>query len=88
MRVTENLITQGFLSRTARVSLGHDPGPAADLVRQEDLAAVRRPAHVLQGAGAARRTCRRIDAFKDNVSSATAFMSMTESSLQEVSDLL
>ena len=87
MRVTENLITQGFLSRTAR-SLW-------DMTRaQQQIASgkkISRPSDdplMFSKGLALHGDLRRLDAFKDNVSSATAFMSMTESSLQEVSDLL
>ncbi len=87
MRVTENLIVRNFLARSART--------LSDMAWwQERIASGRkvlRPSddpQDLQKILALRTDIRLTEAYRDNASSATAHMSLTESSLQEISDLL
>jgi flagellar hook-associated protein 3 FlgL len=87
MRVTENLLVHGFLRHTGNA--------LANMTRAQELISsgkkIQRPSDdplVFGKALGLHSDLRRVEAWQDNVSSATAFMSMTESSLQEVSDML
>ena len=87
MRVTEHLMVTNFLARSS--------GALSRLARvQEQIASGRknlRPSddpRALAKTLALKNDLRRIAAYADNVSSAAATMSLTESSLQEVSDLV
>ncbi|GJM44467.1 MAG: hypothetical protein DHS20C21_13090 [Gemmatimonadota bacterium] len=87
MRITENMIAMNFLRRS---------GSALSTMAnaQEQLASGRRllrPSDDPSGLAkslALNSDLRRVTAHVDNASSATAFMSSTESSLQEISDLI
>ncbi|MCA9753510.1 MAG: flagellar hook-associated protein FlgL, partial [Gemmatimonadetes bacterium] len=87
MRITENLLMNGFLQRTAR-SL------SAMTKAQQQISSgklLERPSDdpiALARSLALRSDLKRVEAYSDKVSSATAFISTTEGSLQEVSDLL
>lgn len=87
MRVTENLMVTNFLSRSG--------GALSKLAHvQEQIASGRknlRPSddpRALAKSLALKNDLRRVAGFVDNVSSATATMSLTESSLQQVSDMI
>lgn len=87
MRITENLINAGFLQRTAR-TLFNMTQAQAQISSGKKISRPSDDPRVLSQSLELRSDLRRIEDFKENVSSATAFMSLTESSLQEISDLL
>jgi len=87
MRVTENLIAMNFVRHSAaalsRMATAQEQlASGRSLLRPSDD-----PAALSKSLGL-HTELRRVAAYSDNASAATTFMSMTESSLQEVSDLL
>jgi flagellin-like hook-associated protein FlgL len=87
MRVTENLIAMNFLSRSAS-ALSRMAAAQERLASGKNLLRPSDDPRALAKSLALNGDLRRAAAYSDNASSATAFMSMTESSLQEISDLL
>lgn len=87
MRITENIIAQNFLNRT-RTALSRMARAQEQIASGRRLLRPSDDPRALAKSLALRGDLRRVEAFNDNASSATAFMSVTETSLQEVSDLL
>ncbi|MBZ0267393.1 flagellar hook-associated protein FlgL [bacterium] len=87
MRVTENLITRNFLSHSSS-ALSRMAAAQERLASGKNLLRPSDDPRALAKSLALNGDLRRAAAYGDNASSATAFMSMTESSLQEISDLL
>lgn len=87
MRVTENLIALNFLSRSAS-ALSRMAAAQERLASGKNLLRPSDDPRALSKSLALNADLRRVSAYSDNASAASSFMSMTESSLQEVSDLL
>lgn len=87
MRFTENLIAMNFMNRTA-TALSRMAEAQQRLASGKKLLQPSDDPRALGKSLAINAELRRVSAYSDNASSATTFMSMTESSLQEVSDLL
>ncbi len=87
MRITDNLLARSVLANSAR-TLSRFAAYQQMISSGKNLARPSDDPLLLSKILAARSETRRVEAHADNASSAVAFMTLTEDSLQEVSDLL
>ena len=87
MRVTENLIMQNFLQRTAS-TLSTMARAQEQISSGKKLLRPSDDPRALAKSLSVRSDLRRVATYADNASAASAFMSLTESSRKGVSDLV